>query len=116
VGQDCLGPSYFFISLVCVFLCFMSNRHWFNRVPGAATSARPSKQPRMVGSTLGVYSFGLIFVSATTNRSHHHQYLKYSVTIQICRSGDRVRFGDMSGTLVHKGCVTRIKPVLIRGH
>ncbi len=23
-------------------------------------SARPSKQPRMVGSTLGVYSFGLI--------------------------------------------------------
>jgi hypothetical protein len=36
--------------------------------PGAARtillshtiSARPSKQPRMVGSTLGVYSFGLI--------------------------------------------------------
>ena len=35
-------------------------------------SARPSKQPRMVGSTLGVYSFGLIFVSARTNKRHHH--------------------------------------------
>jgi hypothetical protein len=40
--------------------------------PGAARtillfhtiSDRPSKQPRMVGSTLGVYIFGLIFVSA----------------------------------------------------
>jgi hypothetical protein len=39
--------------------------------PGAARtillfhiiSASPSKQPRMVGSTLGVYSFALIFVS-----------------------------------------------------
>jgi hypothetical protein len=31
-------------------------------------SARPSKHPRMVGSTLGVYSFGLIFVSARTNK------------------------------------------------
>ncbi len=48
--------------------------------PGAARtillfhtiSARPSKQPRMVGSTLGVYSFGLIFVSARTNKRHHH--------------------------------------------
>jgi hypothetical protein len=34
-------------------------------------SARPSKQPRMVGSTLGVYSFALIFVSARTNKRHH---------------------------------------------
>jgi hypothetical protein len=49
-------------------------------VPGAARtillfytiSARPSTQPRMVGSTLGVYSFGLIFVSARTNKRHHH--------------------------------------------
>ncbi len=49
--------------------------------PGAARtillfhtiSARPSKQPRMVGSTLGVYNFGLIFVSARTNKRHHHQ-------------------------------------------
>jgi hypothetical protein len=49
--------------------------------PGAARtillfhtiSARPSKQPRMVGSTLGVFSFGLIFVSARTNKRHHHQ-------------------------------------------
>jgi hypothetical protein len=48
--------------------------------PGAARtillchilSARPSKQPGMVGSTLGVYSFGLIFVSARTNKRHHH--------------------------------------------
>jgi hypothetical protein len=31
-------------------------------------SARPSKQPRKVGSTPGVYSFGLIFVSARTNK------------------------------------------------
>jgi hypothetical protein len=29
--------------------------------------------------------------------------------IQICRSGDRVRSGDMSGTLVQKGCVTQNK-------
>ena len=36
--------------------------------------ARPSKQPRMVGSTLGVYSFGLIFVSARTNKRHHHHH------------------------------------------
>jgi hypothetical protein len=44
--------------------------------PGAARnillfhtiSARPSKQARMVGSTLGVYTFGLIFVSARTNK------------------------------------------------
>ena len=48
--------------------------------PGAARtilllhviSARPSKQPRMVGSNLGVYSFGLIFVSARTNKRHQH--------------------------------------------
>ena len=44
--------------------------------PGAAwtillfhiISASPSKQPRMVGSTLGVYSVGLIFVSARTHK------------------------------------------------
>jgi hypothetical protein len=48
--------------------------------PGAARtillfhtiSARPSKEPRMVGSTLGVYSFALIFVSARTIKRHHH--------------------------------------------
>jgi hypothetical protein len=48
--------------------------------PGAAwtillfhtISARPSKLPRMVGSTLGVYGFGLIFVSARTNERYHH--------------------------------------------
>jgi hypothetical protein len=39
-------------------------------------SDRPSKQPRMVGSTLGVYSFALIFVSARTNKRHHHHPLK----------------------------------------
>jgi hypothetical protein len=27
----------------------------------------------MVGSTLGVYNLGLIFVSARTNKRHHHQ-------------------------------------------
>jgi hypothetical protein len=36
-------------------------------------SARPSKQARMVRSILGVYSFGLIFVSARTNKRHHHR-------------------------------------------
>jgi hypothetical protein len=36
-------------------------------------STRPSKQSRMVGSTLGVYIFGLIFVSLRTNKRHHHQ-------------------------------------------
>ena len=40
-------------------------------------SAKPSEQPRMVGSTLGVYSFGLIFVSARTNTRHHHQLQRY---------------------------------------
>jgi hypothetical protein len=30
----------------------------------------------MVGSTLGVYSFGLIFVSARTNKRHHHHQRK----------------------------------------
>jgi hypothetical protein len=37
-------------------------------------SARPSKEPRMVGSTLAVYSFALIFVSARTNKRHHHHH------------------------------------------
>ena len=50
--------------------------------PGAARtillfhiiSARPSKQPHMVGRTLGVYSLGLIFVSARTHKRHHHHH------------------------------------------
>ena len=53
--------------------------------PGAARTillvhtinARPSKQPRLVGSTLGVYSFGLIFVSGRTNKRDHHLFLPY---------------------------------------
>jgi hypothetical protein len=53
--------------------------------PGAArtillfhtSSAKPSKQPRMVGSTLRVYSFALIFVSARTNKRHHHRPYRY---------------------------------------
>jgi hypothetical protein len=44
-------------------------------------SASPSKQPRMVGSALGVYIFGLIFVSARTNKRHHH--IKMSPHISI---------------------------------
>ncbi len=51
--------------------------------PGAARtillfhiiSASPFKQPRMVGSTLGVYSVGLSFVSARTNKRYHDQTL-----------------------------------------
>jgi hypothetical protein len=34
----------------------------------------PSKQSCMVGSTLGVYSLGLILVSARTNKRHHHHH------------------------------------------
>jgi hypothetical protein len=57
-----------------------SSRQGVKSWPGAARtillfhviSARPSKQSCMVGSTLGVYSFGLIFVSARTNKRHHH--------------------------------------------
>jgi hypothetical protein len=51
----------------------------FYTISARPISARPSKQPRMVGSTLGVYSFGLIFVSARTNKRHHHQvrYVPY---------------------------------------
>jgi hypothetical protein len=33
-------------------------------------SGSPSKQSHMVGSTLGVYSIGLIFDSARTNKRH----------------------------------------------
>jgi hypothetical protein len=46
-------------------------------------SARPSKQPRMVGSTLGVYSFGLMVVSARTNKRHHHLALRSKTQIRI---------------------------------
>ncbi len=58
--------------------------------PGAARtillfhiiSARSSNQTRMVGSTLGVYSFGLIFVSARTNKRHHHHLVRtYTVSV-----------------------------------
>jgi hypothetical protein len=83
--------------------------------PGAARtillfhtiSDGPSKQPRMVGSTLGVYSFALIFVSARTNKRHYHlhgiltpaEYNKWdSSTLAVsdvfdpaCASGYRVR-------------------------
>jgi hypothetical protein len=73
--------------------------------PGAARtillfqtiSARPSKQPRMVGSTLGVYSLGLIFVSARTNKRHHHHQHIESVRRNLpknCISGE---FGVENG-------------------
>ena len=47
-------------------------------------SARTSKQPLMVGSTLGVYSFGLIFVSARTNKRHHHHQLFLCLYFYYC--------------------------------
>jgi hypothetical protein len=61
------------------------------RRPGAARtillfhiiSARPSKQARMVGSTLGVDSFGLTFVSARTNKRHHHRGLDTHI-VAVC--------------------------------
>ncbi len=34
----------------------------------------------MVGSTLGVYIFGLIFVSARTNKRHHHHRIDKQVS------------------------------------
>ena len=40
--------------------------------------AGPSKQTHMVGSTLGVYNCGLVFVSARTNKRHHHQNNEFS--------------------------------------
>jgi hypothetical protein len=54
---------------VCVCVCLLVRSG-----PGAARtillfhiiSARPSKEAGMVGSTLAVYSFALIFVSART--------------------------------------------------
>ena len=45
-------------------------------------SARPSKQPCMVGSTLGVYSFGLIFVSTRTSKRHHHHLQETSLSLE----------------------------------
>jgi hypothetical protein len=44
-------------------------------LPFHIISVRPSQQPRMVGSTLGVYNFGLIFFSARTNKRHHHHHI-----------------------------------------
>jgi hypothetical protein len=63
--------------------------------PGAARtillfhtiSARPSKQPRMVGITLGVYNFGLIFVSARTNKRHHHTTVNVA---QVCEDNHKI--------------------------
>ena len=48
------------------------SKWWRTVLPFHTISARPSKQPRMVGSTLGVDSFGLIFVSARIKKRHHH--------------------------------------------
>ena len=52
------------------------------------SSARPSKEPSMVGSTLGVYISGLIFVSARTNKRHHHRATQ--VHLQRAESSGRV--------------------------
>jgi hypothetical protein len=43
--------------------------------PVRALHADDPTEPQHKGSTLGVYSFGLIFVSARTNKRHHHQFL-----------------------------------------
>jgi hypothetical protein len=52
-------------------------------------SARPPKQPRMVGRTLGVYDFGLIFVSARNNKTHHHPWerTRTSSSLEGCLCG-----------------------------
>jgi hypothetical protein len=47
----------------------------------------------MVGSTLGVYNFGLIFVYARTNKKHHHHHLEsrttYEPGVVVLTHGDR---------------------------
>jgi hypothetical protein len=61
--------------------------------PGAARtillfhiiSASPSKQPLMVRSTFGVYSVGLIFVSARTNKTHHQLITAVPITKLFAR-------------------------------
>jgi hypothetical protein len=75
VGQERLGPSYFFISLVL----------------------GPHKQPRMVGSTLGVYSFGLIFVSVRKNKRHLNIII---IIISVARRALACLIGGHSGVPV----------------
>jgi hypothetical protein len=41
-------------------------------------SARPSKQSHVVGITLGAYRFGLISVSARTDKRHHHHQVVHT--------------------------------------
>jgi len=49
----------------------------------------------MVGSTLGVYSFGLIFVSARTNKRHHHHW-SGDLAVVLWRSRERVDLDQRS--------------------
>jgi hypothetical protein len=58
-------------------------------------STRPSKQPRIVESTLGVYSFGLIYVSARTNKRHHHHHS--GTQVQDVKHKRRVSLGLTTG-------------------
>ena len=77
--------------------------------PGAARtillfhiiSVRPSKQPRMVGSTLGVYIFGLIFVSARKNKRHHHHHIEVDPQNHSfgCCESDFALQGPRTGTM-----------------
>jgi hypothetical protein len=64
-------------------------------------SARPSKQPSMVGSTLGVYIFGLIFVSARTNKRHHHQGCRQPEQSVLTDKG--YRSGTNPTSSMHRG-------------
>jgi hypothetical protein len=41
----------------------------------------------MVGITLGVYNFGLIFVSARTNKRHHHTTVNVA---QVCEDNHKI--------------------------
>jgi hypothetical protein len=64
-------------------------------------STRPAKQSRMVGSTLGVYSFGLIFVSARTNKRHHHQ----NVNMHVGVSNMHAKIGRMLTCFFFRTCM-----------
>jgi hypothetical protein len=70
-------------------------------------AARPSKQTRMVGSTLGVYRFGLIFVSAKTNKRHHHHDVFY-LFLQKQKIGAKLHIPSFSKVRTIRGCLQNL--------
>ena len=74
--------------------------------------ARPSKQPRMVGSTLGIYRFGLIFASARTNKGHH---LHLSLARSLARARARALSLSLSRSLSRSLSLSGIISIRYRG-